>query len=460
MQFADRVAVYSRLLCRQRWVGGIICVKWFLFVVFVLPLSAQKWDIPAELGNAISSHTDGKLKIAFEQRVRYENRGGNSFGGDPDVFTGLARTRLALTYENSWLKVSGMLQDSRAPWYGPNAPASVRDAADLHEAYVELFPKHKTGFNMLVGRLMLNYGEGRLIGTPQWGNTSRTYDHVRLSFGSRRAHVDALLVSPVKVRTDGFNYPVLGDRVWGVYATVPEVWNKTLLDVYLLRRDQNRPGGFSGGSKTAGTDQLGVNTFGFRLAGPLSHGWTFSIEGVAQNGHVGFGDHRAAAWFSGLSRHWTVHGKSFDLSGEYKFASGSRNPQDATRSRTFDQLYAANHDKFGHEDLFGWRNIHDARSLATYAVVKSLALNVMYNNIWLASACDSLYNGSGRAIARSINCAAGTHVGQEADIFAVYRYKRLQLGAGYGYFFPGDFIRRATPGAAPSYIYVFHTYSL
>src|SRR4051794_14049675 len=146
-----------------------------------IPLGAQNWDVAAKAADYVSGQTEGKLKIGFEQRERYESRTGNAFGKDVDVATGLARTRFSLSYQNSWLKLSGMIQDSRAPWYGSSAPASVRDTADLQEVYVELFPKRKSGFGMSVGRMMLNYGEGRLIGTPQWGNCSRTYDQARVS---------------------------------------------------------------------------------------------------------------------------------------------------------------------------------------------------------------------------------------------------------------------------------------
>jgi hypothetical protein len=199
---------------------------------------------------------------------------------------------------------------------------------------------------------------------------------------------------------------------------------------------------------------------GFRLTGPLALGWKYDLEGVAQNGKVGPGDHRAGGWYSGVSRRWTAGGRPLDVSGEYKFASGSGNPGDASRSRTFDQVSPANHDKFGHEDLFGWKNIHNARSLASYGVTKALLVNLMYNHYWLASACDSLYSSAGKSIARSAACGAGRHVGQEVDVFGAYRYGHFQTGAGWGYFIPGMFLRRTTPGASPLYVYFFQSYSL
>ena len=123
------------------------------------------------------------MKVSFELRVRYESKDGVTFGKDHDLSNGLVRTRLGLSYQPvDWLKFSGMLQDARAPWYGPGAPSSLRDPVDLHEAYIELMPDTTTGFGLTAGRRMVSYGEGRLIGVPDWSNLGRTYDHARVYF--------------------------------------------------------------------------------------------------------------------------------------------------------------------------------------------------------------------------------------------------------------------------------------
>ncbi|MEO8028784.1 MAG: alginate export family protein [Bryobacteraceae bacterium] len=439
------------------WQSGAVLL--FVFQASTL-LPAQSWDPLGRAADTVSADTGGKLKISFEFRGRYEIRTGAAFGRDSEVDTGLVRTRLGLTYKpTSWLKLSGMLQDSRSPWYGENAPSTVRDPTDLHEAYVELFPDAKTGFGMTAGRKMLNYGDRRLIGSPQWNNLSRTFDHARVYYRLPKVRFELLLISPVKIRLDGLNRPVLGERIWGTYNTFPNLPRKSLLDVYALRHDQNREGGFSGGARAAGTDRLAVNTFGFRLTGPLVLGLKHTMEVAAQNGKVGAAEHRALAWFAGVSRLWTAAGRPLNIGAEYTFASGTRNPDDARRSGTFDQLSPANHDKFGHEDLFGWRNLRNTRLIATCNWTKLFAVTLLYNNAWLVSSRDSLYSAAGRSIARSPNGSAGRHVGQEADLFATYRFQRFTLGAGYGYFFAGGFVVRTTPGANPHYVYLFHTYS-
>ncbi len=108
------------------------------------PAHSQTWDFPGRAAESLSKAADKKLKLTFEQRGRYEDRTGNAFGADPDLATGLLRIRLGLSYTPvKWIKFSGMVQDARAPWYGDNAPNNLRDPADLHEAYIELFPRRK-----------------------------------------------------------------------------------------------------------------------------------------------------------------------------------------------------------------------------------------------------------------------------------------------------------------------------
>ena len=431
-----------------------------LVPAFALCALAQWFDSPSALAQRVSEQTEHKLTFNFELRGRYEQHDGVAFGKDPDLENGVIRTRFAASYRPvSWLKFSGMLQDARSPWYGANAPNSVRDPVDLQESYLELFPDTKTGFGMTAGRRMISYGEGRLIGVPDWSPLARTYDHARVYYRWPKARLEFLFVSPVKIRLDGFNKPVLGDHIWGAYTVFPGLYKKTALDWYVLRREQNRPGGFTGGSTLAGTDKLRINTFGFRLYGPLPSAFAYSIEGAVQTGKVAVARQRAGAWVSRLSKDFSVSGKTLTASLEYKFASGNKDPHDLSRNGTFDQLYASNHDRFGHEDLFGWRNVHDLRSLEALAVTKAIAVNFMYNNLWLASARDALYNSQGRAIAQSAAGTAGRHIGQETDLFATYRHEHWLLGAGCGYFFAGDFVRHTTPGASPIYVYFFHDYS-
>ena len=123
--------------------------KFILFALLCLPATAQTWDYPAQFSDWIAAETDGKWKLGFESRGRYESRFGPTFGRDVDLETGLVRHRLSLTFNPyKWLKISAMAQDSRAPWFGRSAPNNLRDQLDLQESYLEIAPPSKNESRM------------------------------------------------------------------------------------------------------------------------------------------------------------------------------------------------------------------------------------------------------------------------------------------------------------------------
>ncbi len=408
---------------------------------------------PAQKGaTTLHDATDGRLSVHMEERTRWEEKDGVNFGKAVNQQDMLSRLRIVMEYRpTQWLAVSGMGQDARAPWYGPDAPSSLRDSMDLQEAFVELKSK-QSPVDFSFGRRMINYGETRVIGVPQWTNTSRTYDYGRAEYATHSFTLAALMVSPVIVLPDKFNNPELGNRYWGTYNVFQNLWHGLSIDAYALRHSENKIGGWT----SAGT--LGTNNYGGRLYGPLPAHFAYSLEGIGQNGHVGALDQRAYAWFAGITRPVRVGRFPVDVSTEYKEASGSHYGE--THSSTFDQLAPANHDKFGHEDLFGWRNLRTFKSLETAHLTKALAFNVMYTNESLFSASDALYNSSGSKISISTHGTAGRGVGQELDGFTTYKWGPHTFYAGFGHFFRGQFVEETTPGINPRYFYIAQEYTI
>jgi hypothetical protein len=423
-----------------------------LLATAALPVAEAQPDPPRDWNRALREGTHNVLSLTLEERTRWEERYGVNFGKSADQQDMLSRLRIGAQFEPvEWLRVSALGQDSRVPFYGAPAPNTMRDTMDLQESYVELFGRRKTSFGARFGREMLNYGETRVIGCPQWSNVARTFDGGQIYYRTARSRLEILLVSPVKVLPDQFNKPDLGERIWGTYDTFASLWHGASIDAYILRHVQNRIGGWTG----VGT--LGTQSFGGRLYGPLPGGFAYSLEAIGQTGHLGPLPHRAYAWFAGISRVSAALGRPLNLSLEYKAASGTT--RGATHSSTYDQLSPANHDKFGHEDLFGWRNLKTLKSLETWNLTRALALNVMYSDEWLFSAADALYNSQGNPIAVSPQGTAGKHVGQELDAFLTYTYGGHQFGAGFGHFFHGEFIANTTPHINPRYFYIFQQYS-
>ena len=434
----------------KKMCGSIEKMKFSLTIFALSVLSVAHAEDPGtEVNKFLAKETNNRFQLTFEFRTRFETRQDNNFGRSANLENALFRTRIGARYKVAdWLKLTAVGQDSRAPEYGGTAPTSARDSIDLHEAYAEFFPD-KTGFGAIVGRQSFTLGDGRVIGIPQWRNTSRTYDTARLYHRSGFARIEFLFVSLVDVKPDSFNKPRLGDRLYGLYNTFLHAVPKATVDMYILRRDQNRPGGFLLPGK------LAVNTFGGNLVGLLPGGVRYKTEEAFQTGKNSAKEHRGFGAFGDI-------GKTFgkvSVSIQYIYASGDSGKEPG-RESTFDQLYAANHDKFGHADLFGWRNIHDLRSLTTVPVTKHLNANFMYDNWWLASKTDALYDGNGKSLVRSAKGIAGRHVGQEFDLFGTYHMaKGLMFGTGVAKLVPGEFLNNTTPNPHTLYFYVFQNYS-
>jgi hypothetical protein len=431
-----------------RWLHRLLCIFTVPFISFCQGFT----DPGKQLNELLAEKTNKRLQVLFEMRQRFEDRPGQVFGRDRDLAADYVRTRFGMTVKPlPWIKLSGMAQDVRVAGYGLPPPGNVRDPLDLQEGYIELFSPKQLGPGATIGRQMINYGDTRLIGSPQWAYTARTWDTARLYHVTKRFRTEVLFISPVQTRNNEFNHPVLGDRIWGTYNTVKDIGVKNTVDFYILRHDQNRPGGFTG----AGT--LGINVFGSRWAFPLPANFRLTLEGVLQSGHVGPLSHRAEGWVGQVGYKTTLFGKPLDLANEYKFASGT-DPASG-QDGTFDQLYPAAHDKLGHVDLIGWKNIHNIRSINTLTVRKGWNCVLMYNSSWLANTHDALYNAQGRAIVRSANGSAGRYVGQEVDLYANYQVMGFSIGAGVGYFIPGEFVRNTTPGAHSRLLYLSTSYA-
>lgn len=424
----------------------------FLYLFVLCSYGFAQSDPLQKAAEAVHNVSGSKVSLHLEERTRWEERYGNNFGAAKNQQDMLSRIRIGADYQPvKWFSISGMGQDARAPWFGPGAPSSVRESIDLQEAFVALGAK-KQPLNFSFGRRMINYGETRVIGVPQWTNTSRTYDMVRMGFSNAKISVDTLLISPVIVRPDAFNNPEFGNRFWGVYSVIPKYLRGSSMDLYVLRHSQNKIGGWTG----PGT--LGTNDFGARFYGPLPAKFNYSLESIGQTGHLGPLSQRAYAWFAGISRPVKLGTMLVDTSAEYKVASGSH--AGSAHSSNFDQFTPANHDKFGHMDLFGWRNLRTFKTLETLHPTKGLAFNVMYTHESLFSASDGLYSSAGTRIAISPKGTAGRTVGQELDGFATYTWGAHTFLAGFGHFFKGPFVQNATPGINPRYFYIAQQYTI
>src|SRR5690242_3966779 len=155
------------------------------------------------------------LRLSGEERVRMENLTGVGFRNVRDLYA-LNRLRLHLEVRPaSWLRFHLEGQDARV--FGQNAlpaPASQKDAMDLRYGYLQV-GREEGPVLLRAGRQPITFGEGRLVGDPNWSNVGRSFDAARLTLRSGDRKLDLFTGAVAKVDPTGFNFPAPGGHFHG-----------------------------------------------------------------------------------------------------------------------------------------------------------------------------------------------------------------------------------------------------
>ena len=417
--------------------------------------------------------------IGGQLRLRYESRGNMAvagragavdFGASPvdnenDFFLTREKIHLGFTPVN-WLTVFGEARHSSAAG-DERTPSPDRDAIDLHQAFITLGNVKTFPLTAKIGRQELSYGDERLIGASDWGNTGRVFDAAKVRYENSDLWVDAFISHPVMVHDGYFNENNNHDYFSGIYASTKKIPKQTT-EAYFLARNTS-PGStktLTSSTPAGGASPRDIYTFGVRMKStPGDWGnWDYMGEFMGQFGHfndplapVKSLEHRAYAVFVGGGYTWTQLAYAPRVGLEYNFGSGDGNPTD-TKHGTFENLFPTNHKFYGFMDLFSLQNIHNVRLTSSIKPVPRLTLTFDYHAFWLANTRDNLYTVAGARrggivttptqVGYGINPTYGSYVGSEIDLTATYAikgYATAQLG--YGHFFVGDYIKQSLSAA-------------
>lgn len=388
-------------------------------------------------------------------RMRWEGfTSGNFHTGNAEDYL-LTRFRFGLSIKpTTWLKAYAELQDADAFWKKPPLGPPYQSTWDLRRAYFDFGDIERSPASLRIGRQDLAFGHLRLVGTAYWRNASRGYDAALLVLNAKELRVNVFASSPVVCLDNGMSHHQQGNNFYGLYTIVKNRIPGSTLEPYVLWRLSR---GYS--TERGAPATLDEKTAGMRWAGARS-AFDYDAEAVAQFGSVGGDSIHTWAWSA-------IAGYTFQsvrlnprVFVKYDFASGDRNPMDATRG-TFDQLYPNIHDHHGLADQVAWQNLKSVRAGARAAIRPNWIVAAAYNDWWLASATDAFYNASGSAVARDPKGRSGTHIGREYDVQTSYRPNlHLEFGVGLGYIRSGDFLLRTHHARAYTYPYLMLNYNV
>ena len=396
------------------------------------------------------------LEFGGEYRLRLEGQDGIKFGTTDDSYV-LGRLRLNLLVKPTrWFSLFGETQDSRI-FFNEHLPSGLpyRNTWDIRQAYAEFGSSTEGWVDVIAGRQVLGFGVQRLIGPSDWSNTGRTFDAVRIDL-HQPGYKISLFASSLVIGRDGvIDHHAQGNNLHGIYSTFSHLVPHATIEPYVLWRLAPPGEAFT---QELASGALNEVTTGFRWGGEIPAAFDYEVEMARQSGSIG--SKSIAAW----AGHWEL-GKTFRnrwaaprLFAASNYASGTRDASGRTWS-TFDQLYPSSHDKLGVADQVGWRNVEQIRVGVAEKAGKKWKLKQTYEDFWLATKGDSLYNSSGKVVIPASASATSRHIGQEIDAIAEYQPNRAtRFGFGWAHLFAGQFLKQTSGGKDYNYPFVYGTY--
>lgn len=435
----------------ERWLVKQRCgVVLFALCLMTSAMDAQSSSAPDGIvSNYVKSEVPSWVVFGGEERMRVESLGGVGYVHAYNSYI-LNRLRLNLTLTpTSWLKFVFQAQDARVLFTNVKpVTGSQKDPIDLRIGYVQLGNSEKGWFSVTAGRQPVTFGEGRLIGDPDWSNVGKAFDAVRATFHYKKFKLDALSGALDKIYIDGVATPTLGEHFDALYGSLTNAIPNSTIEPYLLWRMEHNVKG-----EIIKLGNMDEKTAGIRWVGKLPLGLDYGMETAFQRGTQA--NEPISAWAThfvlGETLPDTKHRPR--LFAEINRASGDQNPKDGVHG-TFDTLFPASHDKYGFADQFGWANIVHVRGGFQYKVRQDLTLSVAENAFWLANQRDGIYS-NGKLIIAS-NGHEGNFIGHEADIVTRWTSSRTHsvVDLDLGHIFPGEFLRAANHGAGYNFLFL------
>jgi len=329
---------------------------------------------------------------------------------------------------------------------GPR-PAIDEEKMYVHQGFfdVGLWKSGQNSLTLRAGRQEVALGSQNLVSTRDGRNIRRSLDGARLTWLKGDWTVDLLALKPTLENSDYFyDPPNHASSFWAAYAVHPiRFLPKGHVDLYYMGLD-NQSAPFDG--KGTGREQR--ETIGTRLWGTTEH-WDYDYEPDFQWGS--FRSYAIRAW--AVSTETGYRMESAPLAPRFGLRavafSGDQKPSGNTLG-TFNSIYEKG-PYFSYAELFARRNLVALQPSAELKLRKSVSLTVNPAFFWRESTSDGLYSISNAVVVSGLKSDA-RYIATQASAQVQWKMTRnLTWFTEFGHFFPGDFLKQATPGRNLNY---------
>jgi hypothetical protein len=408
----------------------------------------------------------GPLMLTFggQVRLRFENCDGFTLKGyEPAGHDQLLLERVRLDLSSSfWDKPRLFLQlqdahpfltkfeDSDFPKSNP-----LENTLDVRQLYVEWLRIGESPFGFKLGRQQISYGDQRVFGPGNWGNTGRfAWDAAMFKIETDWFWMDLWIGKSLQYKTT-----VWPDRSVDNFSTfVTYAGMKNLpfrLDLfYVKKEDRSVP--IIG---ETGPGSLSSHTLGIQAEGKAAD---LLMGGVTLVGQFGkYASDEIRAFGANVKLGFTIPlAWKPQIGGQITYGSGDRDPADGIHG-TFDGVYGGRDIYFyGYLNLFFWANLWDKEVDLSLRPYRNLAIYLEYHHFALAQERDAWYTTGLTAYRRDLTGQSGTSLGDELDFrvsWAVWNH--LELMGGFGRLFPGAFVSHTGPAQEANWSFLQTTYS-
>ncbi|HEY1381086.1 MAG TPA: alginate export family protein [Gemmataceae bacterium] len=325
--------------------------------------------------------------------VRYSNEYNSRLTESNNVYS-LVRVRpyVDLWYQDCFrVFVEGIFADNL--WHDIPPLGTDVDRGDFQNLFVEAKVAEVGDRPVFVraGRQEVSLGSLRLVGTPDWGNTRRTWDGVRAFRVGENWDVDLFWLQPVFPNATELNSADHQQNFAGSWVTY-RPRKGTFVDAYYLMLDNDNRVTQTGIVRAPFT----IHTIGGRYASDFDDRFLWETEGAIQLGEVNSAPVVAGMYSGGLGYHAKEVAWNPTFWAYYNYTSGDNDPNAGTY-HTFNQLFPFIHYYMGWVDAVGRQNNLDLNLRLYLYPAKWVTVWLQYHHFWLAEPKDALYGIAGNA---------------------------------------------------------------
>ncbi len=407
------------------------------------------WILLCTKGFVSAGEDSARFVADFEMRHRLESWNGmNAVNyGNPDRMGDL-KDLLVLQrvitgfvwYPKENFEVSAHLQDSRAfgwslqhrkepeAFYSPATGIFMNPQEqffEIHDLYIKKEAIWLPGLSAQLGRQKIFYGDNRVFGPGNWGNTGRwTWDALRFSYRKESNYIDLFAGGTKTHHPQKTSIPFAKTQFWGGGMYAHYRWHELFIaePFYAL--------------KTRGSgDKISEQQFLRHWAGTrvynTNRNWHYDITAVRQFGHNNHTPIRAFGVVAKIGYQLKKLPAKPLLSIRESYASGGK--ANAGIDRTFEAVYGARDRYYGWMNICSWSNLDNREILLELFPVKGMWLEIKYNRYLIPEPTEA-------TLLNDLKLKQGSrHLGDELNMLIRFRLtNQLQFTAVFGWFMPGD----------------------